>query len=77
MQLMSIKTGLLCVLLLSPQMLTRSYYFDPLLSKKRSRATGNLQTKDGHSRPIWEATLLLQIFFCFFWHKKILSAKTR
>ena len=53
MQLMSIKIGLLSVLLLktcvrkkgglggfAPQTLTRSYYFEPPLSKKRSRATG-------------------------------------
>ena len=53
MQLMSIKTDQLCVLLLktyigekgslwgeAPQTLTRSYYFEPPLSKKRSRATG-------------------------------------
>ena len=52
MQLMSIKLGLLSVLLLktcvrkkgglggfAPQTLTRSYYFEPPLSKKRSRAT--------------------------------------
>ena len=52
MQLMSIKIGLLSVLLLktcvrkkgglgglAPQTLTRSYYFEPPLSKKRSRAT--------------------------------------
>ena len=52
MQLMSITTGLLCVLLLkthirekgdlggeAPQPLTRSYYLEPTLSKKRSRAT--------------------------------------
>ena len=55
MQLMSIKIGLLSVLLLktcvrkkgglggfAPQTLTRSYYFEPPLSKKRSRATGQL-----------------------------------
>ena len=47
---MSIKIGLLSVLLLktcvrekegqfAPQTLTRSYYFEPPLSKKRSRAT--------------------------------------
>ena len=54
MQLMSIKIGLLSVLLLktcvrkkgglggfAPQTLTRSYYFEPPLSKKRSRATGS------------------------------------
>ena len=54
MQLMSIKIGLLSVLLLktcvrkkgglggfAPQTLTRSYYFEPPLSKKRSRATGH------------------------------------
>ena len=54
MQLMSIKIGLLSVLLLktcvrkkgglggfAPQTLTRSYYFEPPLSKKRSRATGD------------------------------------
>ena len=53
MQLMSIKVGLLSVPLLktsvrekgglggfAPQTLTRSYYFEPPLSKKRSRATG-------------------------------------
>ena len=53
MQLMYIKIGLLSVLLLktcvrkkgglggfAPQTLTRSYYFEPPLSKKRSRATG-------------------------------------
>ena len=53
MQLMSIKIGLLSVLLIktcvrkkgglggfAPQTLTRSYYFEPPLSKKRSRATG-------------------------------------
>ena len=53
MQLMSIKIGLLSVLLLktcvrkkgglggfAPQTLTRFYYFEPPLSKKRSRATG-------------------------------------
>ena len=52
MQLMSINIGLLSVLLLktsvrkkgglggsAPQTLTRSYYFEPPLSKKRSRAT--------------------------------------
>ena len=52
MQLMSIKIGLLSVLLLktcvrkkgglggfAPQTLTRSYYFEPPLSKKRSLAT--------------------------------------
>ena len=52
MQLMSIKIGLLSVLLIktcvrkkgglggfAPQTLTRSYYFEPPLSKKRSRAT--------------------------------------
>ena len=51
MQLMSIKIGLLSVLLktcvrkkgglggFAPQTLTRSYYFEPPLSKKRSRAT--------------------------------------
>ena len=51
MQLMSIKAGQLCVLLLTyigekgglggeaPQTLTRSYYFEPPLSKKCSRAT--------------------------------------
>ena len=52
MQSMSIKIGLLSVLLLktcvrkmgglggfAPQTLTRSYYFEPPLSKKRSRAT--------------------------------------
>ena len=55
MQLMSIKIGLLSILLLktcvrkkgglggfAPQTLTRSYYFEPPLSKKRSRATGNI-----------------------------------
>ena len=55
MQLMSIKIGLLSVLLLktcvrkkgglggfAPQTLTRSYYFEPPLSKKRSRATGRV-----------------------------------
>ena len=43
MQLMSIKIGLLSVLLLKTcvreQTMTRSYYFEPPLSKKRSRAT--------------------------------------
>ena len=49
---MSIKTGQLCVLLLkthigekggeAPQTLTRSYYFEPPLSKKRSRATAKV-----------------------------------
>ena len=56
MQLMYIKIGLLSVLLLktcvrkkgglggfAPQTLTRSYYFEPPLSKKRSRATGEYQ----------------------------------
>ena len=56
MQLMSIKIGLLSVLLLktcvrkkgglggfAPQTLTRSYYFEPPLSKKRSRATASRQ----------------------------------
>ena len=60
MQLMSIKIGLLSVLLIktcvrkkgglggfAPQTLTRSYYFEPPLSKKRSRATGN-----GHNSPM-------------------------
>ena len=55
MQLMSIKTGQLCALLLktyigekgglggfAPQTLTRSYYFEPPLSKERSRATANI-----------------------------------
>ena len=50
MQLMSMKIGLLSVPLLktcvrkkgeAPQTLTRSYYFEPPLSKKRSRATEN------------------------------------
>ena len=42
MQLMSIKTGQLCVLLLKTyigEKRIRSYYFEPPLSKKRSRAT--------------------------------------
>ena len=56
MQLMSIKIGLLSVLLIktcvrkkgglggfAPQTLTRSYYFEPPLSKKRSRATGTAE----------------------------------
>ena len=60
MQLMSIKIGLLSVLLIktcvrkkgglggfAPQTLTRSYYFEPPLSKKRSRATGNTCTGAG------------------------------
>ena len=55
MQLMSIKIGLLSVLLLktcvrkkgglggfAPKTFTRSYYFEPPLSKKRSRATASL-----------------------------------
>ena len=58
MQLMSIKIGLLSVLFLktcvrkkgglggfAPQTLTRSYYFEPPLSKKRSRATVTLSIK--------------------------------
>ena len=55
MQLISIKIGLLSVLLLktcvrkkggvggfAPQTLTQSYYFEPPLSKKRSRATATV-----------------------------------
>ena len=58
MQLMSIKIGLLSVLLIktcvrkkgglggfAPQTLTRSYYFEPPLSKKRSRATALIYIK--------------------------------
>ena len=58
MQLMSIKVGLLSVPLLktcvrengglggfAPQTLTRSYYFEPPLSKKRSRATAHIISK--------------------------------
>ena len=62
MQLMSIKIGLLSVLLIktcvrkkgglggfAPQTLTRSYYFEPPLSKKRSRATARYMHKNDRS----------------------------
>ena len=78
MQLMYIKIGLLSVLLLktcvrkkgglggfAPQTLTRSYYFEPPLSKKRSRATAD--NFDGTKQLMYslEPTAQAKYFYLF------------